>query len=146
MITKPDDCVECLKKFDIENKIPLVMQCGDSICMACAVGRANEKVYQCPVCREKQRIGFEIVKDMPVNKALLEYIQGEAGPGNRNSGFQIGDDRKVDPFLISQGDAKCARPGCANDKYSFNEIVYKYCGLVCYEADNPAEFNEKISK
>ena len=46
------NCTNCDDQFNIENKIPLVLPCGESICMQCLVSLINPlpKVLKCSVC------------------------------------------------------------------------------------------------
>lgn len=73
----PFNCPDCKSRFDPEYYLPLVLPCGDNICMACATKSCltNSGTKSCNRCSLSFVISMSKIKDMPKNKALLELLQ-----------------------------------------------------------------------
>ena len=80
------NCTNCDDQFNIENKIPLVLPCGESICMQCLVSLINPlpKVLKCSVCWRSFEINNYFIKELPKNKALLIILRSLNQPNNHN--------------------------------------------------------------
>ena len=157
-MSKAVECIDCNQNFDLFNRVPLVLRCGDSVCMMCLMKNIGLSLYRCPFCYCDSTLTFALVKDMPINKALLDYIK-EKMTNNSNhenlssswekkfigSIFQTDIDEKIDPFIKTPIDNKCKREDCAKEKYCFNNVIYEYCSIDCYQIDKPEEFQEKLS-
>ncbi|CAG9314410.1 unnamed protein product [Blepharisma stoltei] len=76
MNLNPFNCQECSLKFDSENRLPLVLPCGDSLCMVCAVQLCNfsSSRKMCKKCHQPYELSLQKIKDMPKNKALLDLL------------------------------------------------------------------------
>lgn len=138
-------CVECLKVFDTQNKVPLVLKCGDSICMECLLNKLNTGYYICLYCQLTQSVSLSEIKDMPINKALLNYIEAINKPiynklpptayTNTQLKFNSSIDPKINAFMTSEDEMKCKRHSCNKPKYTYNNTIYEYCSINCYETD-----------
>lgn len=148
-------CKCCFSVYDPTNKVPLVLKCGDSVCMDCLLN--SLKTYmECPVCNVKHVLTMSLIKDMPVNKALLLYLQNfgiietiklESQQSKRD--FPIDFVKKfneqnledISPFMVDNIDMKCKRIGCDKEKYQYEEVIYEYCSIECFELDKSSSIN-----
>lgn len=127
------NCFSCKSMFNNIQNVPLVLKCGDSICMNCLIKVCGQGESECSICRHKFLINFSALKDLPVNKALLAFIK----QGPKISNFvQAGLDG-VNPYLDQR--ELCKRPGCPNTKYEHLNVVYEYCSINCFELDKTGE-------
>jgi hypothetical protein len=140
-------CPLCMYVYDDKHRIPLVLPCGDSICMSCLLPQASNNEHECSICRSKQRVSYSIIRELPINKALLLIISQISHPiplnleENQNlrvSGFEEFDLSRISPYLESQDDLKCKREGCSNQKYTHLNVIYEYCGVECFNQDKAA--------
>jgi len=163
-------CPKCGNNFDNINKVPLVLKCGDTLCMPCLISECylGTVMAQCPRCKDSQELNFSIIKDLPKNKAILDLLSRTTytgpltppaprevspgpnyaftpGPSAKLLGFDESPNSKplATPFRLSSPhsvDVKCKRPGCNNDRYYLNGSVYEYCSINCYNMDHPNLF------
>ena len=45
------ECVVCMEQFDLEERRPLVLPCGHSVCKACCIKLLENKEITCPIDR-----------------------------------------------------------------------------------------------
>lgn len=127
------NCFSCRSVFNNIQTVPLVLKCGDSLCMNCLIKVCGFGEGECPVCRHKFLINFSLLKDLPVNKALLLFLKQSPKVSNFvQSGLE-----RVNPYL-DQKDL-CKRPGCPNNKYEHLNVVYEYCSINCFELDQESK-------
>lgn len=122
-------CCICSFKFDSIDYIPLVLKCGDSACMNCLIKLSSLSQGECMICNYRFPISFSLMKDLPVNKAVLLLI-------NQNpkiSRFEVGELDEVSPYLEHK--ELCKRRGCQNPKYEHMNVIYQYCGVKCMEEE-----------
>ncbi|OMJ69763.1 hypothetical protein SteCoe_32428 [Stentor coeruleus] len=149
------ECKYCHTLYDPKNKVPLVLKCGDSICMDCIVNSLKTYI-ECPICNIKHAFTMSQIKDMPVNKALLLYIQNLGVKETRK--FKPQENKKdfprefvqkfneqnlddISPFMVDDIDMKCKRIGCDKEKYQYEEVIYEYCSIECFEFDKSSSIN-----
>ena len=142
----PVECFECKGRFENKNRVPLVLKCGDSVCMSCLLEKVSFSSYICKVCLERHMVSFNFIKEMPVNKALLAYIERNFDNDHKNEFKEksISFDRKVSEFRCNTDDSlipfidneiKCKRKVCHKEKYVYNNVIYEYCSIECYNLD-----------
>ena len=154
------NCTNCGNLFDKENKLPLVLPCGDSICIECLIStnQSINKIYKCGECWRSFEVTNYFLKELPKNKAVLMLIgpnsgSYKSGPAPRIL-FSTPENRKISSpeknynyftpttypssfYLTSPNSVsiKCARRGCTNDRYYANGEVWEYCCINCRESD-----------
>ena len=126
-------CFGCGKDFDGVQAVPLVLKCGDSVCMNCLIRVCGQAESECPVCGFRFLISFSVMKDFPVNKALVRLVKQRP----RISCFSQSNLDQVHPYvgLGDLGKERCKRLGCSNPKYEHLNVVYEYCSIACFELD-----------
>lgn len=155
------NCISCEVLFNSDNHLPLVLPCGDSICMECILRYTAPVpvVYKCPVCWRAFSVSNHFVKDLPKNKAILMVLQGprlespKHGPSPRILPFSTPEAKRnyaspeklagyltpsthgySTPLHFSTPNSvkvKCAREGCNNDRYYMNGEIWEYCCINC---------------
>lgn len=67
-------CPNCHFNYSSEERVPLVLHCGHSLCMLCALAALStaERRLPCLRCGSIQAASLAAVKDLPVNRTLLE--------------------------------------------------------------------------
>lgn len=68
------ECPRCGQLFDSEQKVPLVLQCGHSLCMPCILGVCYNRAarLECPKCGAAELMTLAKAKGLPPNKTLLQ--------------------------------------------------------------------------
>ncbi|OMJ86137.1 hypothetical protein SteCoe_12412 [Stentor coeruleus] len=156
-------CTNCEKHFDCNELIPLVLPCGDSICMICILRYSNQsKRYQCLICWRAYELNNIFIKDLPKNNALLSLIGREQAmvinqrpqpkalfstPENKrlfNPSFNSVhyytpstepslDFKSIYMTSPNSASLKCMRFGCSNDRYVLDGKLLDYCCQDCYD-------------
>jgi hypothetical protein len=73
-------CITCRNQFNTDSRVPLVLPCGDSVCLQCLFSISSSSPnpvnnpYQCPVCWHGYNITNIFIKELPKNKALLSFL------------------------------------------------------------------------
>jgi hypothetical protein len=126
------NCCICSGIFDEFDLVPIVLKCGDSACMNCLVQAASRGIVECFFCGVKVGMNFEGLKDLPVNKALVDLLKR-----NHVSRFKVEEGARVCPYLEER--EMCKRKGCKNFKYEHLNVVYQFCSVKCMEEDQNEE-------
>ncbi|OMJ90561.1 hypothetical protein SteCoe_7057 [Stentor coeruleus] len=156
-------CTSCERPFDCDEFLPLVLPCGDSICMMCILQYSHQtKRYQCQICWRSYELNNIFIKDLPKNNALLSLIGREQplmakqGPSPKVLFSTPENKRTYSPsfnsvhyytpstepssnfmafYMTSPNSAsiKCMRPGCFNDRYVLDGKILDYCCQNCHD-------------
>ena len=59
------ECPVCMQEFDEDEKKPLVIPCGHTLCKFCVSTMVEEGMLKCPFCRKEMDIGE--AAQLPVN-------------------------------------------------------------------------------
>jgi len=63
-------CPTCSQKFTDKGEIiPLVLNCGDSICKKCLMKRQTNDIFDCPLCLLKSK---KKIDELPINKFIFK--------------------------------------------------------------------------
>ena len=155
------NCISCELLFNSDIKLPLVLPCGDSICMQCMLRYTYPQpdIYKCSVCWRSYQVTNYFIKELPKNKAILSLInspvisQQRYGPSPKVLAFSTPEPKRVydSPDKINRFSTpstypysgslqlsspnsvrmKCARDGCNNDRYFLNGEIWEYCCINC---------------
>ena len=75
-------CPNCHFTYSPEERVPLVLHCGHSLCMLCALAALStpERRLPCLRCGFIQTASLAAIKDLPVNRTLLEAFGLRSDP------------------------------------------------------------------
>jgi len=68
-------CKSCTQIFDTTLKLPHMLSCGHTICLACCLSLYANKKIKCPYCLEQLR--YESSRDIPMNIFVRDLIKAE---------------------------------------------------------------------
>ncbi len=64
----------CFEQFRLEGeKVPKLLPCGHTLCLGCIKQLREGRKTQCPECRKSH---FGLIKDLPTNKYILDFLYG----------------------------------------------------------------------
>ena len=124
--------------------------------MSCLLYKSIDRLWICQACGYEQTISFPIILDMPMNNALIKYIKEKnkknwkkqeiLWDGKKTSDFEINQSElgKINPYMDEKDELKCIRSGCTKEKFCYDNVIYQYCSVECYNLDNPYEVNAKL--
>jgi hypothetical protein len=71
-------CPRCSQTFDPDQRVPLVLQCGHSLCMPCILGVCYNSAakLECIECGSSELMTLAKAKALPPNKTLLQLCEG----------------------------------------------------------------------
>lgn len=161
-------CIKCVEDFTLDSRLPLVLPCGDSVCMRCVlfISGQSQNFLKCPECSLIYEITNFFIKELPKNKAILaiisstDSIEVKNGPMPKVLFANTPEPKRITtspsknfgyftpsiyhsplPFSSPNSVAiKCAREGCNNDRYFVNGEVWEYCCLNCRDMANTLDY------
>ena len=136
-------CQRCSVQYDPHNCIPLLLDCGHSMCMRCIIEEAYrpDKILVCSRCNNSQIIEMFNIKSMMINRDLLELVPTRTLPGRPLTPIRstyspiISRTNNFTPIMSSRSiydspqstyrpyqgspvpDMKCKLPGCNRTRY-----------------------------
>jgi hypothetical protein len=161
-------CTKCEEQFNLDKLIPLVLPCGDSVCMSCLLKIRGQSynLHKCTNCSFIFEVSNKFISELPKNKAILSLVSSNGsyqrnGPlpkvlfANTPEPKRITSSPVQKPFVYYTPSSyqhpvtmsspnsvaiKCSRPGCNKDRYFYNGEVWDYCCLNCKEMDRVKEY------
>ena len=155
-------CIKCTEEFTLDSRLPLVLPCGDSVCMKCVLflSTQSQNFLKCSVCSLIYEVTNIFIKELPKNKALISLISSanlptsKSGPNPRILFANTPEPKRISaspdknygyftpstyhsplPFSSPNSVAiKCARLGCKNDRFFLNGEVWNYCSINCRDS------------
>jgi hypothetical protein len=156
-------CTKCGQEYNSQTNIPLVLPCGDSVCMRCMLSYSHPSpsIYKCTICPQCYEVSNYFIKDLPKNKALLHIVNSpssqpkKSGPSPKvlfSSTPEIKrtyeSPEKINGFMTPSTNTsnivftsphsvslRCNRTGCYKDRYYDSTGVWDYCSINCRDID-----------
>ena len=64
-------CSKCSQIFNENDRIPINLKCGDTLCKKCIEEMIHDKVTKCPICSKELKLSKKKLENLPHNKQIL---------------------------------------------------------------------------
>jgi len=128
-------CFRCSLYFNEDDRIPLNLKCGDTLCKKCIDEIVSNRETKCPICNKENKLNKSKISKLPQNKQILIALQ-EKFADNEEEMREYDFDNQTSSISSSYYYEKCSKHSEKRIEYFCRDCTMVVCVVCIYSHHN----------